>query len=82
MEGLDFKFNMLSKRQLIKLAIAYGIKIQGALPNDYNSNEELLELIENNLKILDDGSIVKKDEKPSEKEVKLSGGSKVRMIII
>lgn len=82
MEGLDFKFNLLTKRQLLKLASAYSIKIQGAMPNDHTSFEELLEVIENNLKILDDGSIVKKDEKPNEKEVRLSGGSKIRMIII
>jgi len=79
---LDFKFNMLSKRQLLKLASAYNVKIQGAMPNDKTSYEELLELIEKSLSILEDGSIIRNDEKQSYKEVKLSGGSKVRMIII
>jgi hypothetical protein len=78
----DFKFSMLSKRQLLKLCSAYDVKIQGALPNDKDSLEDILELVENTLQILDDGSIVRRDEKITPKEVKLSGGSKVRMIII
>jgi hypothetical protein len=78
-----FTFDELSKRQLIKLASAYSIKLQGAMPNDKSSIEELRELIKKNLKIEDDGTITKISEKTeNDKEVKLSGGARVRMIII
>jgi hypothetical protein len=78
-----FTFDELSKRQLIKLASAYSIKQQGAMPNDKSSIEELRELIKKNLKIEDDGTITKISEKTeNDKEVKLSGGARVRMIII
>jgi hypothetical protein len=46
-----FTFDELSKRQLLKLASAYNIKQQGAIPNDKMDLEELRELIKNNLKI-------------------------------
>lgn len=78
-----FTFDELSKRQLLKLASAYSIKQQGAMPNDKSSIEELRELIKKNLKIEDDGTITKISEKTeNDKEVKLSGGARVRMIII
>jgi len=78
-----FTFDELSKRQLLKLASAYNVKQQGAMPNDKTSLEELRELIKKNLKIEDDGTIVKISEKvDSDKEVKLAGGARVRMIII
>jgi len=79
----DFKFSMLTKRQLLKLCLSYNLKIQGSTPNDINTKEELLELVEDNLKVLDDGGIVKKDESRSFNEVKISGGSaNVRITII
>jgi hypothetical protein len=78
-----FTFDELSKRQLLKLASAYNIKMQGAMPNDKVELEELKELIKKNLKIEDDGSIIKTSTKTDDdKEVKLSGGARVRMIII
>jgi hypothetical protein len=85
MENLEFKFEMLSKRQLLKLASAYSVKIQGSMPNNHTSEEELLSAVKKQLKILDDGSILRHDEKDSlnyDREVKLTGGAKVRMIII
>jgi len=78
-----FTFDELSKRQLLKLASAYSIKQQGAMPNDKSDLEELRELIKKNLKIEDDGTITKISEKTeTDKEVKLTGGARVRMIII
>ena len=58
------------------------VKVNGSLPNNTTSEEELIELIENQLEVLEDGSIVRKDNKPSHKEVKLQGGAKIRLIII
>jgi hypothetical protein len=78
----DFKFKDLSKKQLLKLASEYNVKVNGSLPNNTTSEEELIELIENQLQVLEDGSIVRKDNKPSHKEVKLQGGAKIRLIII
>lgn len=79
----DFKFSMLTKRQLLKLASSYNLKIQGAMPNNTTTIEELLELVEKNLKVLEDGAIVKKDESKSFNEVKVSGsGVGVRITII
>jgi len=78
-----FTFDELSKRQLLKLASAYSIKQQGAMPNDKMDIEELRDLIKKNLKIEDDGTITKlSDKTANDKEVKLSGGARVRMIII
>jgi hypothetical protein len=78
-----FTFDELSKRQLLKLASAYTIKQQGAMPNDKMDIEELRELIKKNLKIEPDGTIVKTSEEDNnDKEVKLTGGARVRMIII
>jgi len=79
---LGFEFSMLSKKQLLKLCIHYSLKMHGSIPNNYNTEEELLKLVEDNLKVNDDGSIARKDNAESEKEVKLMGGSKIRMIII
>ena len=79
---LEFNFDMLSKKQLLKLCSAYNVKIQGTMPNDSMSYEELLELVKEHLVVLDDGSIVRKDDKKNHHEVKLQGGSKIRMIII
>jgi hypothetical protein len=82
-EQFAFTFDELSKRQLLKLASAYTIKHQGAMPNDKMDIEELRELIKKNLKIEEDGTIIKTSEKnENDKEVKLSGGARVRMIII
>lgn len=78
-----FTFDELSKRQLLKLALAYNIKQQGAMPNDKMDLEELRELVKKNLRIEDDGTIIKTSEKTdTDKEVKLAGGARVRMIII
>jgi hypothetical protein len=78
-----FTFDELSQRQLLKLASAYSIKQQGAMPNDKMDIEELRDLIKKNLKIEDDGTITKlSDKTTNDKEVKLSGGARVRMIII
>jgi hypothetical protein len=78
-----FTFDELSKRQLLKLASAYTIKHQGAMPNDKMDIEELRELIKKSLKIEPDGTIIKTSEKDNnDKEVKLTGGARVRMIII
>lgn len=78
-----FTFDELSKRQLLKLASAYSIKIQGAMPNDKMDLDELRKLIRENLKIEDDGTIIKiTDKDNNDKEVKLAGGARVRMIII
>ena len=53
------------------------------MPNDKMDIEELRELIKKNLKIEEDGTIIKTSEKnENDKEVKLSGGARVRMIII
>lgn len=79
---LEFKFNMLSKKQLLKLASAYSVKIQGAMPNSKTSDEDLLEAIESQLIVLEDGSIERKDKKESHNEVKITGGSRVRIIIL
>jgi len=79
---LEFKFDMLSKKQLLKLCSYYSLKIQGAMPNYFTSDEDLLKLVNDNLKVLDDGSIAKKDDKETDVEIKLLGGSKIRMIII
>jgi len=79
---LEFKFNMLSKKQLLKLASAYSVKIQGSMPNSKTSDEDLLEAIESQLIVLPDGSIERKDKKESYNEVKITGGSRVRIIIL
>lgn len=79
----DFKFKDLTKRQLLKLCLSYSLKIEGSVPNHSNTYEELLELVENNLKVLKDGAIVKNDGSKSHNEVKVSGGSaNVRITII
>ena len=78
----EFNFNMLSRKQLFKLCSYYSIKAQGAMPNGYTTDEELQKLVSDNLIILDDGSIAKKDNKTIESEIKLIGGSRIRMIII
>jgi hypothetical protein len=78
----EFNFDELTFRQLIKIASAYNLKINGAQPNTSVPVEELRELVKSNLKILKDGSIVKNDETKSYNEVSLTGGAKVRMIII
>jgi hypothetical protein len=79
---LEFKFNMLSKKQLLKLASAYSVKIQGAMPNSKTSDEDLLNAIESQLTVLPDGSIERIDKKESYNEVKITGGSRVRIIIL
>ena len=81
---LEFNFDMLSRKQLMKLCSFYSLKIQGAMPNKYTTDEELLKLVKDSLKVLDDGSIAKKDDKTDDAEVqvKLLGGSRIRMIII
>ena len=82
-EQFAFTFDELSKRQLIKLASAYNVKYQGAMPNDKMDIEELRDLIKKNLKIENDGTIIKiSDKNHNDKEVKLTGGARVRMIII
>ena len=79
----DFKFSDLTKRQLLKLCLSYNLKIEGSVPNDSNTIEELLELVETHLKVLDDGAIVRKDKGKSHNEVKISGGNaNVRITII
>jgi hypothetical protein len=54
------------------------------MPNSYTSDEDLYKLVNNNLKVLEDGTIEKKEDNdiPVEKEIKLLGGAKIRMIII
>jgi hypothetical protein len=81
-KDLEFNFNMLSRRQLQKLCNYYSLKISGALPNKYTTDEELLQLVEENLQVLDDGTIARKEDKEDIIEVKLLGGSRIRMIII
>lgn len=78
----DFNFNMLSRKQLLKLCSYYSLKIQGAMPNQYTTDEELYQLVSDNLVVLDDGTIARKDDKTITSEIKLLGGSKIRMIII
>jgi len=78
----DFDFNMLSRKQLLKLCSYYNLKIQGSMPNYSTSDDDLQELVRDNLKVLEDGTIAKKDNKAIDSEVKLLGGSKIRMIII
>jgi hypothetical protein len=80
----DFSFDMLSRKQLLKLCSYYSLKLQGAMPNSYTSDEDLHKLVNNNLKVLEDGTIEKKEDNdiPVEKEIKLLGGAKIRMIII
>ena len=82
---LEFNFDMLSKRQLLKLCNYYSLKINGALPNNFTSDEELLTLVKDNLEVKEDGMIIKKgddDNAIQPNEIKLYGGSKIRMIII
>jgi hypothetical protein len=79
----DFSFDMLSRKQLLKLCSYYSLKIQGAMPNNHTSDGELHELVNNNLTVLEDGTIEKKDDDaPVEKEIKVIGGARIRMIII
>jgi len=77
-----FKFNMLSRKQLLKIASAYTVKIQGSMPNNKTSDAELLEAIESQLVVLPDGSIERQDKKEPYNEVKITGGSRVRIIIL
>jgi hypothetical protein len=81
-KDLEFNFNMLSRRQLQKLCNYYSLKISGSLPNKYTTDDELLHLVEENLQVLDDGTIARKEDKEDIVEVKLLGGSRIRMIII
>ena len=79
---MDFNFDMLSKRQLLKLAGAYNVKLNGSMPNTKDPIEDIIEKIKEELKVLEDGAIVRKDEKKSHNEIKLIGGNACRMIII
>jgi ACT domain-containing protein len=79
---MDFNFDMLTMRQLIKLAGAYNVKLNGSIPNIHDSMEDIVTKIKEELKVLEDGAIVRKDEKKSHNEIKLLGGNSCRMIII
>jgi hypothetical protein len=79
---LEFSFSMLTKRQLVKLAAAYNVKVNGALFNTSDPLEDILKAVNEELTVLEDGSIVRKDSKEAHKEIKLEGGAKVRMIIL
>jgi hypothetical protein len=81
-DELEFKFSMLSKKQLIKLCGAYNVKINGSIPNNNDSLEDILYAVELQLKVLDDGSIMRKDDKNIHNDAKFHGGNKVRLIII
>lgn len=81
-KDLDFNFKMLTHRQLLKLASAYNVYIQGAMPNAKTPYEDLLEVIEKNLEVTSDGSIKRKDDKNGNKEASFLLGSGVRVIII
>lgn len=77
-----FKFDMLTLRQLIKLCSAYNIYIQGAMPNDKSSYQDVLEAVSNELILEPDGDIYRKSDKPSEREARLLKWNGVRVIII
>ena len=79
---LEFNFEMLSQRQLLKLCASYNVFIQGAMPNHRTSKEQLLELVNKELEILPDGTIQRKDNGKSHNMASLSGGSALRVIII
>lgn len=81
-KDLDFNFKMLTHRQLLKLASAYNVYIQGTMPNGKTPYEDLLEVIEKNLEVTSDGSIKRKDDKSGNKEASFLLGSGVRVIII
>jgi hypothetical protein len=79
---LDLKFNELSRKQLMKLCSYYSLKIQGSMPNQFTSDEDLLNLVSDNLNISEDGTILKKGEK-IDAEIRISKGqNRLRMIII
>jgi hypothetical protein len=79
---LDFKFSMLTIRQLIKLCSEYKVFIQGAMPNYNTPYADILEVVEKELEVLDDGTIQRKDSKSSHKEASFLSGSGIRVIII
>ena len=79
---LDFKFNMLTQRQLLKLCSAYNVYIQGAMPNYKTDYDELLKVVEEHLEVLDDGTIQRKDNTKTQKDASFLLGSGIRVIII
>lgn len=81
-KDLDFKFSMLTQRQLLKLCSAYNVYIQGAMPNYKTDYDELLKIVEDQLEVLDDGTIQRKDEKKTNKDASFLLGSGIRVIII
>jgi hypothetical protein len=81
-DSLDFNFEMLSQRQLLKLCAAYDIYIQGAMPNHKTDHQELLNVVNKELEVLDDGTIQKKNAKPSAKEARMLSGNGIRITII
>jgi uncharacterized protein YfbU (UPF0304 family) len=81
-KDLDFNFKMLTHRQLLKLASAYNVYIQGAMPNNKTPYEDLLKIIENGLEVTSDGTIKRRDDKSGNKEASFLLGSGIRVIII
>jgi hypothetical protein len=81
-ENSEFNFNMLSRKQLLKLANAYNVKINGGLANPKTSDDELHDAINEQLSVLPDGSIERKDKSTPHNEIKIQGGARVRIIIL
>jgi hypothetical protein len=81
-DSLDFNFEMLSQRQLLKLCAAYDIYIQGTMPNNKTDHQELLDIVNKELEVLDDGTIQRKNTKPSVKEARMLSGNGIRITII
>jgi len=59
----DFKFSYLTRSQLIRIIEVYNLDIDKSL-----SRKKLLEEMNNKLSILDDGTIVHKEDKNLSKE--------------
>ena len=78
----QFRFDMLTLRQLIKLCSAYSIYIQGAMPNNKSPYQDVLEAVTNELNLGPDGDIYRKSDKPSEREARLLNWNGLRVIIV
>jgi hypothetical protein len=68
----DFKFSYLTRSQLIRIIEVYNLDIDKSLPR-----KKLLEEINKKLSILDDGTIVHKEDKNLTKE-QLEGTGKYK----
>jgi len=79
----EFDFRLLSRKQLLKLCSYFSLKLQGAMPNKFTSDDELLGLVCLNLRILNDGTVEPNNNiQNSEYEIRILKGDIIRMIII